>query len=96
MQSQLEVAGTRQDTVATPRYKVWQICLVGAIISVGMNQAVMYMPHLLQVLLLMAWKIVMHMLHLLRVLLVRKLVAWNVVGVRFAGIHANTTNATYW
>jgi hypothetical protein len=25
--------------VATPNYNAWQICLVGAIISVGMNQA---------------------------------------------------------
>lgn len=81
--------------MATPHYKVWQICLVGAIASVGINQAVMYMPHLLRAFLLMAC-MVMYVLHLLRVLLVQKLVAWNVVGVRFAGIHTNVTNATYW
>ena len=55
----------------------------------------MYMPHLLRAFLLMAC-MVMYVLHLLRVLLVQKLVAWNVVGVRFAGIHTNVTNATYW
>jgi hypothetical protein len=89
--------------VATPNYNAWQICLVGAIISMGMNQAVMYMPHLLQVSMLMAWKAAMYMLqasmlmtwkaamymlHLLQVLPVQRFAGWGVQ----TGVYRNTTN----
>ena len=79
--------------MATPNYKAWQICLVGAIISMGMNQAVMYMPHLLQVSMLMAWKAAMYMLNFPQVLPVQKFVGWGVLGVQ-TSVHRNATNTT--
>jgi hypothetical protein len=94
--------------MATPNYKAWQICLVGAIISVGMNQAVMYMPHLLQVSMLMAWKVAMYLLQVSllmawkaamyilnfpQVLPVQKFLGWGVLGVQ-TSVHRNATNTT--
>jgi hypothetical protein len=46
---QVQLAAAVQKDEGISRYKVWQICLIGVIISVGMNQAIQYMP------LLQAW-----------------------------------------
>jgi len=56
--SQAQAAEPHQDITAASNYKVWQICLIVAIISFGVNQAVLYMQQMLQVLLvriLVAW-----------------------------------------
>jgi hypothetical protein len=48
-------ADVHEDTTATSQYNAWQICLITAVASVALNQAVWYVPRLLKFLILAVW-----------------------------------------